>query len=129
MATVTQCPTRMPDSTRKHGGETAAVWLEVKPGSSPKCLRPWCLRCLMQGDSVLVAQAVHDFYRSQLGIAFSLILRSVEEERARQRGLLGEAAQQDLLDGPEPAEAARNAELGMLAGAWHSRAVRRLLSR
>ena len=127
MAITMKCPTRLPDHSRKHGESASAVWIKVRVGPSPKCLRPWCLRCLLQGDSVLVAQAIKDFYDGQPGVAFPIILMSVEEERARQRGRR-EADLQAVLDDPEAADAARLAELSPSALPYHSRAVRRLLA-
>lgn len=122
-----KCPTRMPDGTRLHKSPVVA-WIQAKAGSDRdrKAMRPACGQCLLTSrDSVLVAQDIFDFYKSQRGVEFAVILASVERYRRMHDARL-------LPEEDSPRDAARSAEFAVLDGVWDrpyaSRRYRRVTS-
>jgi hypothetical protein len=127
-----KCPTVVnPDiRQRLHGTEPAVIWLLCLPGSasSRRSVRPWCRSCFSSDtrDSLALATEIHEFYEGQ-GSSFSLILRSVEEERRKIRAVERDAETEALLNDLHQTDAGRVAELRVLDGTYHGRSLQRHL--
>ena len=75
-----------------------------------------------------LAQRIADFYAGpKHNVSFSMILRSIDETRARDRASRAAGRGDSVISQAEALDEGRQAELGVLAGCYHGRSLQRLL--